>query len=205
MSPEGKLRSIVREMKYSAETLLALGDKPAAKLTAQWADRLDAALAHPAPAPTGEQERPALKCPSCGRPLSQGISWCRTCEVTHAVQSVECYPCGYHNVGPCELKRVAAAPSPAPEAPTIELGKPISASINGEPGKVAFFSKEAAEAYGFKVAPEPARSEEPQDEAVYVCDGCSAKTHDIGEHRNVCGNCFRIIAAHRSASREAKK
>jgi len=39
-------------------------------------------------------------CPICHKPLSYGISWCKTCDVTHAVSCVECYPCGYINEGP---------------------------------------------------------------------------------------------------------
>ena len=44
-----------------------------------------------------------LPCPICGEELSGGISWCKTCDTTHAVRSVECHPCGYISTGPCEL------------------------------------------------------------------------------------------------------
>ena len=51
------------------------------------------------------RERVELPCPICGKELSHGISWCKTCDVVHAVRCVECHPCGYISTGPCELNK----------------------------------------------------------------------------------------------------
>jgi len=47
--------------------------------------------------------------------------------------------------------------------PEIELGVPVQGTCNGEPARVAFFTKEAAEAYGFQV--KPAASGDPPQSA----------------------------------------
>jgi hypothetical protein len=49
------------------------------------------------------------------------------------------------------LSPVAIAPEPSAARPVIELGMPFNGTCNGEPAKVAFFSAEAAEAYGLDV------------------------------------------------------
>jgi len=68
-------------------------------------------------------------CPICNKEVSYGISWCKTCDVTHAVRSVECHPCGYINSAPCQLQPAPPPATVAPAEPPTDLLKEGGVSI----------------------------------------------------------------------------
>jgi len=102
-TPMNKLRALCEKWEQDANTLTREGRS---------GDATMAGCAYELRAILRDVER--LPCPICGKELSSGISWCKTCDTTHAVRSVECHPCGYISTGPCELGKKDAAMMPSP-------------------------------------------------------------------------------------------